>query len=57
MDGKTITAKTPSGLERKLSMNAIVSWRAGEHSDSEGISIFILVVDGGLGGRQVVLVP
>jgi hypothetical protein len=50
MDGKTITAKTPSGLERKLSMNAIVSWRAGEHSDSEGISISILVVDGGLGG-------
>jgi hypothetical protein len=49
MDGKTIPAKTLSpGLERKLSMNAIVSRRAGERSDSEGISISILVVDGGL---------
>jgi hypothetical protein len=45
MDGKTIPAKTPSpGLERKLSMNAIVSWRAGKPSDTDVISISVLVV-------------
>jgi hypothetical protein len=58
MDGKTIPARTPSpGLERKLSMNAIVSRRTGKRSDTEVISIFVLVVDDGLGGWQAVLVP
>jgi hypothetical protein len=54
-EGKTNKATRPSGLERKLSMNAIVSWRTGERSNSEGISISILAVDDGLDGWQVVM--